>query len=161
MVSFKRFKNEQKETPMDAPAKVNYFDIVGQARRSYSKALEPVCQAWHLTRNELDVLLFLHNNPEFDRAADIVSHRGIAKSHVSLSVTALASRGLLERRFTSRDRRTAHLKLTPSGTAIAREARSIQESFFARLFAGIPAEELALWQKLVDQVRQNIEKMQF
>ena len=52
-----------------------FFDILGKAQKQYSKYLEPVCKRWELTSNELDVLLFLHNNPRFDRAADIVDRR--------------------------------------------------------------------------------------
>lgn len=144
---------------MELGATIHYFDIMGQARKSYGKALEPVCQRWQLTRNELDVMLFLYNNPGFDRAADIVSHRGIAKSHVSLSVATLSGRGLLERKFTEKDRRTAHLHLTGEGIPIAREARAVQEAFFSKLFAGISREKLELWLKMTEQVRKNVETM--
>lgn len=142
---------------MDFWGTASYFDIVGQAKKSYGKALEPVCRRWELTRGEMDVLLFLHNNPAFDRAVDIVHRRGIAKSHVSLSVSALERRGLLVRTFTPEDRRTAHLRLTSAGTAIAREGRDLQEGYLARVFAGITPEELVLWQRLMEQVRKNVE----
>lgn len=138
---------------------IHYFDTLNQARKSYSKALEPVCDRWGLTRNELDVLLFLHNNPGYDRAADIVHRRGIAKSHVSLSVSMLEHRRLLQRQFAPADRRTAHLELTEEGRAIAREARAIQEGFFRKLFAGIPPEKLELWQEMIQTVQKNIEEI--
>lgn len=138
---------------------IHYFDTLGRAQRAYGKAMEPVCREYGLTRNELDVLLFLHNNPGFDRAADIVSHRGIAKSHVSLSVSALERRGLIARQFAPADRRTAHLALTEGGLAIACAGRAIQECFFRSLFAGISREELALWQALMERVQTNIEHL--
>lgn len=144
---------------MELGTTANYFDIMGQARKSYGKTLEPLCQRRQLTRSELDVMLFLYNNPGFDRAADIVSHRGIAKSHVSLSVATLTGRGLLERQTTPEDRRTIHLKLTEEGRRIAREARTLQEAFFARLFAGITREELTLWLQIIEKVQKNVKKM--
>ena len=144
---------------MELGTTANYFDIMGQARKSYSKTLEPLCQSRQLTRSELDVMLFLYNNPGFNRAADIVSHRGIAKSHVSLSVATLTDRGLLERQTTQEDRRTIHLKLTEEGRRIAREARALQEAFFSRLFAGITREELALWLQIIEKVQKNVENM--
>ena len=107
---------------MQLGASFNYFDIMGMAKKNYAKCLEPICRDQDLTRNELDVMLFLYNNPQFDRAADIVSRRGIAKSHVSLSVTNLESRGLLVRRFDPVDRRQAHLELTEQGFAEGEEA---------------------------------------
>ena len=111
---------------------INYFDLTGRAKKQYSRVLEPVSRKWALTQNELNVLLFLYNNPQYDRAADIVVCRGISKSHVSLSVNNLEGRGLL-RRFVSDDRRTAHLELTEQGRAIAQEGREAQRSYFTEL----------------------------
>ena len=137
----------------------SYFDIIGQAKKTYGKWLEPVCKKWTLTRNELDVMLFLHNNPAFDRAVDIVTRRGIAKSHVSLSVSTLEAKGLLERCFEPNDRRTAHLKLTAQGRAIAEEGRGVQEAYFDRIYADISPEELAVWRALTEKVCKNIENL--
>ena len=49
-----------------------FFETALRAQKSYSRLMEPVCKKWNLTHNELDVLLFLANNPERNRAADIV-----------------------------------------------------------------------------------------
>ena len=132
------------------------FDILQKAQKGYGRALEPTCRQWALTRNEMDVLLFLYNNPQYDRAADIVVCRGISKSHVSLSVNNLEGRGLL-RRFVSDDRRTAHLKLTEQGRAIAQEGREAQRSYFAELYRGITQEEVDQWRRITQKVCENIE----
>ena len=136
-----------------------YFDILGQSQKAYSKQLEPVCKKWDITRSELDVLLFLYNNPGYDRAADIVTRRGMAKSHVSMSVANLADLGLLERRFSPTDRRTAHLSLTPRGEEIAAEGREAQKVFFQLLYGEIPEEDFRLWEKITQKVCENIEKI--
>ena len=138
----------------------HFFDILLKAQKHYGKRLEPVCKQKKLTRNELEVLLFLHNNPSFDRAADIVSCRGIAKSHVSLSVKNLECRGLLVRCFEPADRRTAHLVLTEQGRAIAGEGCLAQRRFFEELFAGVTEEEAALWKSITQKVCGNIENME-
>ena len=144
---------------MHIRASIDYFDIMGMAKKSYGKLMAPLCREHDLTRNELDVLLFLHNNPQFDRAADIVSHRGIAKSHVSLSVTGLEERNLLQRRFDENDRRTVHLALTAQGTAIAAQARELQTAFFTCLYQGVSREEFALWGKITEKVCENIRNL--
>lgn len=137
----------------------NYLDASAKAQKSYGKRLEPVCRKWELTRNELDVLLFLYNNPQLDRAADIVVCRGIAKSHVSLSVTGLERRGLLLRRFEPTDRRTAHLQLTEQGSVIAQEGRDIQLRFFSRICKGVTEAEFDVWRKITQKVCENIENL--
>lgn len=141
---------------MHINASINYFDILGIAKKTYGKLLTPLCRAYDLTRNELDVLLFLHNNPQYDRAADIVAHRGMAKSHVSLSVTSLEERGFLLRRFDDTDRRIAHLSLTEQGLGIAREARQVQTQYFSGLYEGISPEEFQLWGRITEKVCENI-----
>ena len=135
----------------------SYFDILNQSQKAYGRQMEPVCKKWDLTRSEVDVLLFLYNNPRYDRAADIVTRRGMTKSHVSMSVASLADRGLLERRDSPSDRRTAHLRLLEEGEKIAAEAREAQRQFFAMLYEGVSAEELEMWEKITRKVFENIE----
>ena len=60
--------------------RINFFEIMAQAKKLYSRSLEPVCERWNLNRCELDVLLFLYNNPFYDRATDVATRRGIATS---------------------------------------------------------------------------------
>ena len=136
-----------------------YFDILSKSQKVYSRQLEPVCRQWGLTRNEVDVLLFLYNNPAYDRAADIVTRRGMTKSHVSLSVASLAEKGLLERRYTPEDRRTVHLKLLDNGAKIAAEAQQAQEQFFRQLYRGVSPEDLEVFNSITKIVIQNIEDL--
>lgn len=144
---------------MQIPSGIDYFDTMGLAQKSYGKLLAPICARYDLTRNELDVLLFLLNNPRYDRAADIVAHRGMAKSHVSLSVSDLESRGLLLRRFDEADRRAAHLVMTEQGRRIAGEAKAAQSEFFERIHQGVTPEEIALWGKITKKVSENIRNL--
>ena len=138
---------------------INYFNTLGMAKKSYNTILAPVCSKWELTRNELDVLLFLQNNPQRDRATDIVTYRGMAKSHVSMSVANLESRGFLARKFDKADRRTAHLVLTEQGYVVAGEARKYQSQFFSALYQGVTEDEFALWGRVTEKVCDNIHNL--
>lgn len=135
------------------------LDTIQVAQKKYSQMLEPLCRQWQITKTELDILLFLANNPTLDRSADIVSIRRIAKSHVSLSVGNLEQRGLLYRVYDPDDRRTAHLKLTEEAGPIVQEGSRIQQLFFSQVFAGLTEEELAFWRSILDRVCLNIQKM--
>ena len=64
---------------------------------SYAMEKRAVMEKYDMTSIEVDVMLFLANNPQFDTAAEIVSIRKIAKSHVSLAVSRLTERGYLEK----------------------------------------------------------------
>ena len=145
---------------MHLSTEFDYFEAMASAKRSYSRLMEPICQKWELTRNELDILLYLYNNPEYDRAADIVAHRGIAKSHVSLSVASLEEKGLLRRRYSELDRRTAHLELLEQGQRIAAQAREKQVQYFSALYRGVSPEELEIWKNITQKVWDNIKKLE-
>ena len=134
----------------------NFFDAASRAKKEYTRCLEPVCRDFGLTQNELAVLLFLNNNPGLDRAADIVSCRGIAKSHVSLAVSALEARNILSRRFDSSDRRVCHLLLTEQGARIAKAGAARQRQFFDTLYAGISPGERAQMRAVIQKIMENI-----
>ena len=134
----------------------HFFDILLKAQKHYGKHLEPVCKQKKLTRNEMDVLLFLHNNPGFDRAADIVNFRGIAKSHVSLAVSQLEARGILARRYDPSDHRACHLALTGKGMDIAEAGSQRQRQFFEALYAGVTPEERELMRSVTRKIMDNV-----
>lgn len=136
-----------------------YFDILSQSQKAYGRKMEPICKKWDMTRSEVDVLLFLYNNPAYDRAADIVTHRGMAKSHVSMSVASLAERNLLERLNSPEDRRTTHLRLLEAGKIIAAEAREAQLQFFEQIYGGISQEERNAMTAVIRKVHKNIETL--
>ncbi len=139
---------------------ISLLDPILRAQKTYRRRMEPVCRRWELTGNELDVLLFLANNPGCDRAADIVEKRGIAKSHVSVSVRNLERRGLLERQFSGCDCRTAHLKLTQAAMPAAAQGQAAQRDFFAELLRGLTEEETEQWRGIWEKVLHNMENME-
>lgn len=134
----------------------DFFDAMGKAKKEYIRCLEPVCRDFSLTQNELAVVLFLFNNPGLDRAADIVSCRGIAKSHVSLAVSSLEARGILARRYDPADRRACHLALTGKGKQIADAGAAKQRQFFEALYAGISPEDRARMRAINLKIMDNI-----
>ena len=138
----------------------NYFDTMARAQKGYARLLEPICKKWELTRNELDVMLFLANNPDFDRAVDIVTNRGLAKSHVSMSVTSLENRGLLERIPDPTDRRTVHLRLTEKAKEVTEVGVRVQKQFMDYLHQGVTQEQLEMMRLFAERVYENIKNIE-
>lgn len=141
-------------------AQFNYFDTMARAQKGYARLLEPICKKWDLTRNELDVILFLANNPDYDRAVDIVNNRGLSKSHVSLSINNLESRGLLERIPDPTDRRTVHLRLTEASKPIADVGCRVQKQFMDYLHQGVTEEQMQLMRMFAERVHENIKNIE-
>lgn len=114
---------------------------VALLRRGYARRLEPVCSRFGLTRMELDVLLFLANNPTRDTAAEMIRTRGFSKSHVSASVKRLTQRGCLVGVTRSGNHKAIHLQLLPAAEEIVRAGQEAQQSFFRFLFQDVTQEE--------------------
>ena len=75
-----------------------YFWDKHKTITSYYELLSgEVCDRYELTQMEYDILMFLHNNPQHNTAADIVKVRKSTKSHVSTSLKNLENKGLVER----------------------------------------------------------------
>ena len=132
-----------------------FFETALRAQKSYSRLMEPVCKKWNLTRNELDVLLFLANNPQYDTARDVTEFRGLSKSQVSQAVELLVAEGLVSRTPDSSDRRVVHLSLTEEAGPLAREAQALQNSCAARLLSGFGPKESDQLLTFLERVLEN------
>lgn len=123
----------------------------------YGGLFAPLLERHGLTQLEMDILLFLANNPACDTARDIVEKRRLAKSHVSVGVEALTARGLLERLRQGGNRKTIHLRLTAAAAPIVEEGRAVQRGYGERLLAGFTEEDRRQLEHLMDRVAENVE----
>ena len=133
---------------------------MARAQKGYGRLMEPIWKKLDLNRIELDVLLFLANNPEYDRAVDIVNNRGLSKSHVSLSITNLEKRGLLTREEDPADHRTVHLKLSESSREITETGRMAQKRFFTYLHQDVTQEQVDMMVEFARRVSENIKNIE-
>lgn len=124
----------------------------------YSRMFAPLLEEWGLTQTEADILLFLANNPEYDTAKDMVEKRHLAKSHISVGIDALVSRGLLERFWREGNRKTIHLRLTPQADPVIQAGRTLQARYGSILFAGFTQEEKETLVNLLDRVVSSVDQ---
>ena len=130
---------------------------VGQAfARGYNRALGGLAEEWGLSRAEVDVLLFLQNNPGCNTAREVVELRGMAKSGVSKAVDALVRRGYLAAAPDGRDRRVVRLELLPAARPAVEAGCAAQAAFWEKLRRGISPQEgavmAAVFAKLMDNL---------
>ena len=141
-----------------------FWDFQPALRALYGRCMEPVCQNFSLSRTELDILLFLANNPKYDTAAEISDVRHLAKSHVSVSLKSLLQKELLTGSAEPGDRRRIHLKLTDMAAPIIEEGRKKQADFAGWILDGFAPEELEqlhrYMQRMGDNIRTHWEELQ-
>lgn len=126
-------------------------------RKLYCSLFTPLLERRGLTQLEMDILLFLANNPEYDTARDIVEKRHLAKSHVSVGVESLVDRGFLERQRRDGNRKIIHLRLTEAAAPVIRDGRAVQRRYGQLLLAEFTEEERRELFRLLEKLGKNVE----
>lgn len=124
-------------------------------KRCYAHEMAGVLSRWQLTSMELDVLLFLGNNPDCDTASDMVQLRQLTKSHVSKAVERLTALGLVLQQRDEMNRRRIHLKLAGKAEPILREGREAQKRFVEVLTRGLNDEDKAAATRILTVMMKN------
>lgn len=134
----------------------HFFENLNQLKKVYVQHMGQICAARNLTMNELEVLLFLHENPSADRSTDIVTYQAATKSQVSMSVNHLEELGLLTKLVDADDRRIVHLRLTEQAMAVVEDAAEQYNRFSKRMLAGVTEEEMMVFWDISRKINENI-----
>lgn len=135
---------------------IDLLSMVHHLKKWYEKSFSHIQEKEKLTQIEIDILLFLANNPQYDTAKEIVKIRGLAKSHVSGGVEKLIKKGFLIRNGDKEDRRCIHLKLLKAASGVVKEAQLTQKKFFEQLYQGITPEEREVWHQILMRMEENV-----
>lgn len=107
----------------------------------YESFCIPLCKKYQLNQSDLDLILFIANNPMYNTAKDVCEIRGIRKNDIH-------------------DRRIQRLCLTEKCQPIIADGREMQTHFFTSITAGLTDEELKLYQKLSEKIRDQVIKLE-
>ncbi len=135
---------------------INPWEHHNAVKTLYSKCVEKVCLVHQINRMELDILLFLANNPCFDTATDIVEIRYLSKSQVSASIKLLEKRGYLRKEYTGGNRKTAHLKICDVASTVIEDGKAAQEKFISIMLQGLGQDEVENFGTYFDCIFRNI-----
>lgn len=134
----------------------SFLEHVLLLKEAYDQTLDPVAQRLGLTRMELDLLLFLANNPAHNTAAEAVRLRQWTKSHVSAAVHALQDKGLLSAQHPEGNRKTLLLTPLPAAGELIRDGQKAQRTFFQDMRRDFtPSEEQAL-EAILKKIARNV-----
>ena len=125
-------------------------------KKVYEKMFYQVSEELELTQNEIDVLLFLHNNAPLNTASDIARYRAMSKSMISKSVDSLYKRGYLSYDIDELDKRCIHLKIEPVAMPIVKKLHEVQKQFFDILTSNISEEEYKVMEIVLNKMYENI-----
>lgn len=124
-------------------------------KRHYAHEMAEPLARWQLTGMEMDVILFLGNNPGFDTATDMVQLCQLTKSHVSKAVESLTERELITQERDQQNRRRVHLKLTDAAQPILRDGQAAQTSFVETLTRGLTDTDKESMKRMLELIARN------
>ena len=138
-----------KQTTREVSHLIPVLAFVQHYKKFYTSQFEAAAARHGLNQLEIDILLFLHNNPDCRTASDICRYRGLAKSNVSKAVEHLRVMDLVTVSPAADNRRQRMLGFTPQAAMLVEELAAIQQAATAAVAADLtPAE----WQAMQDYI---------
>ena len=136
-----------------------YFWDKHKTITSYYELLSgKVCDKYELTQMEYDILMFLHNNPQNNTAAEIVKIRKSTKSHVSTSLKNLENKKLIERKQSEENKKHVEIFLLDKAELIVEEGINAQKQFARNVLSGLTEEEKRICINIFDKICCNVEE---
>ena len=124
----------------------------------YEMLTRKVCEKYQLTQMEYDILIFLHNNPQHNTAAEIVKIRKSTKSHVSSSLKNLENRGLVERVQSADNKKHIEIVLLEKAVPIIEDGIKVQKEFAKTLLQGLSEEEKRICVEVFNKICKNADE---
>ncbi len=135
---------------------LNPWEHQNAIKTLYANCVGEICVKHGITRMELDILLFLANNPLYDTATDIVEIRYLSKSQVSSSIKLLEEHGYIRREYSQDNKKTAHLKICAPAASVIEDGRRAQENFLAVILQGFTENEIENMKQYFARMWNNI-----
>lgn len=135
---------------------LNLWEYQNAIKALYTNCVETVCEKHQITRIELDILLFLVNNPHFDTATKIIEIRYLSKSQVSASIKRLEKCGYLKKEYARDNRKTAHLKVCEKALDIVVDGKKAQKRFVEIMLQGFSEDEKECMKHSFEHIWKNI-----
>ena len=133
-----------------------YFWDKHKTITSYYELLSgEVCDRYGLTQMEYDILMFLHNNPQQNTAAEIVKIRKSTKSHVSTSLKKLENKGLVEKIQSENNKKHIEIVLLDKAKLIVEAGTNVQKQFAQTVLSGLTVEEKQMCIRIFDKICNN------
>lgn len=124
----------------------------------YEMLTRKVCEKYQLTQMEYDILIFLHNNPQHNTAAEIVKIRKSTKSHVSSSLKNLENRGLVERIQSADNKKHIEIVLLEKAVPIIEDGIKVQKEFAKTLLQGLSEKEKRICVEVFNKICKNADE---
>ena len=135
-----------------------FWEYLSLGKSFYRSCFDVVCKKYSLSRAELDILIFLYENPDCNTAKDITEKRGIAQSNVSTAIRNLTEQNYIEGYYEGENRRTIHLRMLDKCRPLVDDINKSRKIFDNAVFDGFDEKEMAIITSFFFRLTDNITK---
>lgn len=125
----------------------------------FENAFDDIKNKYNLTITEIKILLFLAMNKNKNIAKDMVEDIMIAKSHISISVESLVSKGFVIKLPDEKDKKKIHLVICDNKKHIINEILEKQQNLINSVTKGLSPDEIEELKRLSEKVKINIKNI--
>ena len=125
-------------------------------RQFYHQEFQTLCAEYALSQLEIDILLFLKNNPSFNTARDICLMRGFAKSNASKALETLKAKGYIFSQEDTESRKVHRLFLKQEKEVTIQKFLECQKNCFSVMLEGFSEKELETFRSFMQRVDENM-----
>lgn len=139
---------------------VRYLSVFSDMMKKYHENCRMTLDGYRFTPNETAMMVYMLKNPGIDTAKDIARELGISQSLICRSVDSLTRKGIMNVCKDTVDRRVNHLTLNIEDKALKKTLISMDPEFENRMVSGVEEEELAVFQRVMFRMAQNVGAIQ-
>ena len=135
---------------------LKYLSVFYDMMRKYQESCKESLGDYSFTPNETSMMIYMLGHPEVDTAKEIAVNLGISQSLICRSVDSLTRKGFLTTEKDRKDRRVNHLTLHIPDEELKKTLSRMQGDFLERMTEGVTEEVLAVFQRVVDKMAENV-----
>ena len=128
-------------------------------RKVYARVSAPELKAYGLSPSEVDILIFLANNPNINTAKEMGHFLQVSKGLVARSLESLITRGFLRTAMDERDHRRQHIFLEEEAYKVIAILAKRRQEVGTLILQGISQEQMQMVVETFDIMNANIMKI--
>ncbi len=129
------------------------FQRINIKRKDYFNEL---LDTYDLNFMELEILAFLHSEPDSNTFTQIMKSKDYAKSHISTAINHLVAQGYLEKIGTSTNKKVHYLYLSKKSDEVIQHYQRCVHCFQAQAFLDIAESDLQIFNQVIKQISKNL-----
>ena len=133
----------------------NMISVASSIKSYHDKKCDELASKYGLTNLEVNILIFLDNNPAHNTAKEICLVSNLSKSSVSEAVDSLTKKGFIRGEQDKSDRRYIHLIIENRASSLLKDSNNMREELQSILLKGFSKDELAKVDEFFNRIIEN------